>query len=452
MREITSILEGLPLGVHIIDQLGITIYYNKACRAIDNIPDTTEIVGKPIKHLVDEGVLSKSIGLDVLVTQEFLESIQLVNGKRVYSQGTPVFDEKRQLKMVVVTCMDMPYLREMDKKLIELKDHNEKLLKQLKQYSVNGDLNSSSKAMEIVKKMADKAAQFDNNVLITGESGVGKGVLFKYIHENSHRSGKPMATLNCAAIPESLFESELFGYEAGSFTGASRHGKKGLIDLANGGTLFLDEVGDLSLPNQAKLLRVLQDKQYMSVGGLKVKTSNVRIIAATNNKLDFMVREGTFREDLFYRLNVFPIHIPPLRERREDILTLAQVLLDKKNLTYGMSKTLSGEVYSSLMNRPWPGNTRELESFIERLVLTSETNEITLNDLYAIDSFGSQGEFKPLKDPKLELNSYSEMVDHFERETLSRLLEECGSIKATSEKYNINESTLRKKVKRLKVK
>lgn len=451
MTEVTDILEVLPLGVHIINQDGVTIYYNQACRTTDGIPDSIDVLGKPVQHLVDEGVLSKSTGLHVLETQEFIESIQLVNGKRVYSQGTPIFDKNDKISMVVVTCMDIPFLREMDKKLIELKDHNHKLLQQLKQYTGKNDLNSSSKAMEMVKKMADKAAQFDNNVLITGESGVGKGVLFKYIHAHSHRSGKPMVTLNCAAIPESLFESELFGYEAGSFTGASKHGKKGLLDLANGGTLFLDEVGDLSLSNQAKLLRVLQDKQYMAVGGLKLKTSNVRIIAATNNELDFMVREGTFREDLFYRLNVFPIHIPPLRERKEDILSLAQVLLDKKNLTYGMTKTLSGEVYSSLISRPWPGNTRELENFIERLVLTSESNEITMYDVYAIDSFGSDGSLRLQEESKPIFNSYNEMVDHFETETLKKLLEECGSIKATSEKYNINESTLRKKIKRLNV-
>ncbi len=449
MTNISEILEVLPLGIHIIDPQGITIYYNQSCRAIDGISGEVTVVGTPVKRMVDEGILSRSIGLDVLESGVFRETIQLVSKKQVYSQGTPLFDEVGQLRMVVVTCMDVPYLMKMDDKLNELKQYNEKLLRQLKEVSQTNELNCSSKAMELVKKMADKGAQFDSNVLITGESGVGKGVLFKYIHAHSSRSAKPMVTLNCAAIPDSLFESELFGYEAGSFTGASVHGKKGLLDMAGNGTLFLDEVGDLSLPNQAKLLRVLQDREYMAVGGLKTKSTDVRIIAATNNQLDYMVKEGTFREDLFYRLNVFPIHIPPLRERREDILSLAKFFLDKKNLTYGMAKVMTGEVYRTLFDRDWPGNARELENFVERLLLTSDSDIITIRDLKALDPFGRDDAAPEDTDSAARPTSYHEMVDRFEVETLKGLLQVCGSVRSVSETYHINESTLRKKIRRL---
>ncbi len=445
MTNISEILEVLPLGIHIIDPEGVTIYYNQACREIDNNLNGLPVVGLPVKKLVDEGILSKSIGLEVLEQKKLKESIQTVNGKQVYSQGIPLFDEKNILQMVVVTTMDIPYLMKMDSRLNNLKHYTELLLEQLKQYNVSNELNSSSKQMEFVKKMADKAAQYDSNVLITGESGVGKGVLFHYIHSHSVRKDKSTVTLNCAAIPETLFESELFGYEAGSFTGASKHGKKGLLDMAKDGTMFLDEVGDLSLSNQAKLLNVLQERKFIPVGGLKAKSCDVRIIAATNKDLPAMVKEGTFREDLFYRLNVFPIHIPPLRERREDIVSLTKFFLEKKNKTYGLSREISGDLLRMIYAMDWPGNARELENYVERLVLTSDSDLITIEDAGVFTATQSRS----LK--KENGTIYQELVEQFEIELLNTMLKEEKSIKVLSEKYSINESTLRKKLNRFKI-
>lgn len=440
--EIADILEGIPLGVHIIDKNGITVFYNSACRKIDNIRPGVEVLGRPVTKLVEDGVLSKSIGLDVLESNLFKDEIQVVNGKQVYSQGTPLFDRNHQLRMVVVTCMDIPYLKKMETKLSELQAFSAKLMEQLSLIGTEDLLISSSPCMEKVKKLADKAARFDSNVLITGESGVGKGVVFTYIHNRSSRYNQPKISLNCAAIPEALFESELFGYEAGSFTGAQKNGKLGLLDLASEGTLFLDEIGDLSLANQAKLLKVMQEKKYMAVGGLKEKTSNVRIIAATNRDLKEMVRQEKFREDLFYRINVFPIHIPPLRERREDIVSLTRFLLRRKNEEYGMNKSLAGEVYRAFYSMPWPGNVRELENFIECLILTTDEDEIHLSDVKLLRSD------RDIPSVSIRDLSYDEMMEEFEINLIKNLFEKHETVKEISQNYHINESTLRKKLKK----
>lgn len=440
--EIANILEGIPLGVHIIDKNGITVFYNSACRKIDNICTGLEVLGHPVTKLVEDGVLSKSIGLDVLESSLFKDEIQVVNGKQVYSQGTPLFDHNHQLRMVVVTCMDIPYLKKMETKLNELQAFSAKLMEQLSLIGTEDLLISSSPGMEKVKKLADKAARFDSNVLITGESGVGKGVVFNYIHSRSSRNNQPKISLNCAAIPEALFESELFGYEKGSFTGAERNGKLGLLDLANEGTLFLDEIGDLSLANQAKLLKVMQEKKYMAVGGLKEKTSNIRIIAATNRDLKEMVRQEKFREDLFYRINVFPIHIPPLRERKEDIVSLTRFLLRRKNEEYGMNKSIAGEVYRAFYTMQWPGNVRELENLIECLILTTDEDEIRLNDVKLLRS---DQEFPSICNRDL---SYDGIMEEFEVNLIKNLFEKHETVKEISRNFDINESTLRKKIKK----
>lgn len=440
--DIAEILEGIPLGIHIIDDSGMTIFYNSACRQIDNIHEEVDVLGQPVRDLVAQGVLSKSIGLDVLESGIAKDEVQVVNGKQVYSQGTPVFREDQKIDLVIVTCMDIPYLKSMESKLTQLKTYSASLLAQLNGVKNQNAFLSPSPEMAQVRKLACKAALFDANVLITGESGVGKGVIFNYIHQFSCRYDKPKVALNCAAIPESLFESELFGYEAGSFTGANKKGKVGLLDLANTGTLFLDEIGDLSLANQAKLLSVLQEKKYLAVGGLMPKTTDVRIIAATNKDLKQMVDEKKFREDLYYRINVFPIHIRPLRERREDIIALSKYFLDQKNEKFSTTKTLSAEVYRLFFSMDWPGNVRELENFIERLILTSEQNEITLEDVAIFHPL------EPNVGKKTDQLTFKDQVARFEQDLLKDLMARCGSIREMSKKSGMNESTLRKKLVR----
>jgi transcriptional regulator with PAS, ATPase and Fis domain len=224
-------------------------------------------------------------------------------------------------------------------------------------------------------------AGVDSTVLLLGESGVGKEVVAKLLHRLSKRSTKPLVAINCSAIPENLIESELFGYETGAFTGAQKRGKQGLIEFANEGTLFLDEIGELPLSLQVKLLRVLQDKKLMRLGGITEIDVNVRIVAATNRDLYKMVIDKQFRADLYYRLNVIPIEIPPLRKRKSDILPLCHHFIDVYNHKYGINKELSLSTGQALENYDWPGNVRELENLIERLVVTTNHNIIDFEDL-----------------------------------------------------------------------
>jgi len=241
-----------------------------------------------------------------------------------------------------------------------------------------------SNCMKELTKMAIRVAKVDSTVLIQGESGVGKELIADVIHAHGIRNKGPLIKINCGAIPENLLESEFFGYEPGAFSGASRKGKIGLFELANGGILFLDEIGDMPLNLQVKLLRVLQDKEITRVGGIRPIKVDIRILTGTNRNLSDMINHRQFRQDLYYRLNVVPIHVPALRERREDIPVLTDYFLEyfnKKYLTSSTSKQLSPEVIDCFMKHDWPGNVRELENLIERLIVTTAQANISINDL-----------------------------------------------------------------------
>lgn len=238
-----------------------------------------------------------------------------------------------------------------------------------------------STQMKEILELSKRVAKTDCTVLIQGESGVGKDEIAKIIHSNSARSEKPFYKVDCAAIPESLLESELFGYEPGAFTGATKSGKQGMLEAADNGTIFLDEIGDLHLSLQSKLLRVLQDHTIVRVGGTKPITVNVRVIAATNKDLAECIKKGLFREDLYYRLNVVPIYIPPLRERTDDILSFIGHFRDKFSKRYNVTKECSPEVAHALLNYQWPGNVRELKNIIERIFVTAPNERVRLDDL-----------------------------------------------------------------------
>ncbi|MCP4749597.1 MAG: AAA family ATPase [Proteobacteria bacterium] len=233
-----------------------------------------------------------------------------------------------------------------------------------------------SQKMESILRLAEKVAKVDINLLVSGESGVGKNVVTRLIHQNSCRRKSPFIEINCGAIPENLLESELFGYEPGSFTGASKSGKSGMIEAARNGTLFLNEISELPLSLQVKILRVIQEKKVTKIGGHKTKEVDFRLIAATNQDLGSKVKTGEFRKDLYYRLNVVPIIIPPLRERREDILPLISFFLEQANKQYKKKKTLSYNAVDTLLSYNWPGNVRELQHLIERIVITEDEENI----------------------------------------------------------------------------
>jgi two-component system nitrogen regulation response regulator NtrX len=316
-------------------------------------------------------------------------------------------------------------------------------------------LTGKSQAISQVRELIKRVAPTDTTVLIYGESGVGKEVVARLIHFYSSRRDQPFVEVNCAAIPDTLIEAELFGYEKGAFTGATGS-KKGKLEQAHKGTLFLDEIGDMSLPAQAKVLRVLQEKKFQRLGGTKVIEVDIRFISATNKDLQEEIKKGRFREDLFYRLNVFPIYIPPLRERKEDIPLLVEEFLEELAFKTGLGKKrLKEEVIEALMKYSWPGNVRELKNFIERLVIICPREEIGYKDL-PLD-FRKNLEKVDFKEneraPWFEEQDYKKAKILFEKEFLKRKLKEFeGNISQTAKAIGIERAYLQKKIKELGLK
>jgi two-component system nitrogen regulation response regulator NtrX len=296
--------------------------------------------------------------------------------------------------------------------------------------------------MKKIKSQIELIAKGDSRVLIIGESGTGKEIVARAIHSLSNRASAPFVEVNCAAIPQELIESELFGHEKGAFTGAIER-KIGKFELANGGTLFLDEIGDMSLLTQAKLLRVIETQKFQRVGGTKDITVNVRIISATNKDLIKEIKKGNFREDLYYRLNVVPIYIPPLRERKEDIPELIRYFIDEFSKEKGWKvKTVDQQAMKILQNYDWPGNIRELRNAIERLMIMTINEVITFSD---IESTGIIGQSKK-EESYFKYNTFKEAKDAFERDFLIRKLKENNwNMTKTAEIIGIERSNLYKK-------
>ncbi|HNS14298.1 MAG TPA: sigma-54 dependent transcriptional regulator, partial [Syntrophorhabdaceae bacterium] len=299
------------------------------------------------------------------------------------------------------------------------------------------------KVFELIEKVADTNA----TALVTGESGVGKELVARAIHFNSSRRDSPLVVVNCGAIPETLLESELFGYEKGAFTGAANT-RLGRFEIANGGSIFLDEIGDMSVNLQVKLLRVLQERSFERIGGSKTITVDLRIIAATNRSLEDLVKQGKFREDLYYRLNVVPIHIPPLRERRQDIPLLLNYFLEQSNrLNNANIEGFTEEAIRALLDYQYPGNVRELQNIVERMAVLKRSGYIDLEDLpeklYAAESIE---ETAPLNMER----GYDTLVSEFEKTLISKALQETQGVKSkAAQVLSINRTTLIEKMKRL---
>lgn len=297
-----------------------------------------------------------------------------------------------------------------------------------------------------VLHLATRVAQVTTTVLILGESGVGKEVIARFIHNASLRKTGPFVTINCGAIPPNLLESELFGYEAGAFTGAKREGKPGMIEVASSGTLFLDEISDLPLDLQVKLLQVIQERRLTRVGGIQPIEVDIRIIAATNRDLAKMVEKGEFRADLFYRLNVVPIIIPPLRSRRDDVIPLIYHFLAKHNTTHGYNKTISRETREVLTQYSWPGNVRELENLMERLVVTVEGEEIAVEDLpQYVKERDVTCDFKVIVEGVIPLR---EAVEEVEKQLIRHARKEYETTYEIAEALGVNQSTVVRKLRK----
>lgn len=305
---------------------------------------------------------------------------------------------------------------------------------------------ANSPKMQQVFDLAQRVGRFDSTVLITGESGSGKEVVAESIVRASDREEKPFIKVNCGAIPENLLESEFFGYEKGAFTGADPKGKAGLFEMANGGTIFLDEIGELPLNLQVKILRVLQQKELVRIGGAETISLDVRVISATNKNVEQMVSEGTFRKDLFYRLNVVSIIIPPLRERTDDILPLLTVFLDRFNSKYKLQKKMTPAVLDAFVEYTWPGNVRELENVVESMVVLSPDEMIGVESMPA-KVVKTGVEEKPAIDIK-EIMPMKEAVSLLEESLLQKAMEKYGTTRKAAQALKVDQSTVVRKLQK----
>jgi len=357
-------------AISVVNEAGEHILVNPAYTKITGL-ESDEIIGKNALFDIEEG---ESLHMKVLTTKKPVENTKLKirpSGKTVVAQAAPII-VNGVMKGSVAVLHDISGIKDLTDKL----NKAEKKLRELSYKYKPEDIIGESAAINEVKKMIEKAARVPATVLLKGESGTGKELFANSIHAQSKRAGNNFIRVNCAALSDSLLESELFGYEEGSFTGALRGGKKGLFEEANKGTIFLDEISEISMNTQAKLLRVLQEKEIMRVGSNHPISVDVRVIAATNSDLTKAVKEGRFREDLFYRLNILPILIPPLRERKEDIPILIKNFIVKFNDEYGRHIVdTSEDALNILMSYQWPGNVRELENIVGRSIINMNTNE-----------------------------------------------------------------------------
>jgi PAS domain S-box-containing protein len=380
-----AILESSYDGIYITDGQAKTIWCNRSYEVVSGL-DRKEVIGRYMQEMVNAKVISRSATLIVLDTRGSVTIEQdFKTGKRAVVTSTPLFDENDNIIMVITNVRDISELYDLKEQLAQNSELNRRYQTEIeiirRQVIGYDDFVAKDKKMLELLRIVNRVAGLDTTVLLLGETGVGKEGVATYILKNSARRDKHFIKVNCAAITPTLMESELFGYMPGAFTGANKNGKMGLFEVANNGTIFLDEVGELPYNIQAKLLRALQEQEVLRIGSDQPIKINVRILAATNRNLQEMVAKRRFREDLYYRLNVFPVTIPPLRDRREDIPALAQHMLDKLNQKYGISKSFTPAALDRLLQYSWPGNVRELKNVVERTFIMSGESKIVAADL-----------------------------------------------------------------------
>ncbi|WP_073007962.1 sigma-54 interaction domain-containing protein [Clostridium amylolyticum] len=440
-----DVFDKLPLAVNILDQDGKIIFINKT---FCNFLGVT--VGDSLGRLVTE-VNSNSKFLDVLKSKqaEIACKHKFHNGKDAIVHRIPIFDDDGN----VIGGFGMVLFDDVDK-MQEVLDKFKAVDKELRLYknemarlnSAKYDLNDiigESEQIINCKKKVKKMAKVNSNVLILGESGVGKELFAHSIHNQGPRKNNAFVSINCSAIPENLIESELFGYEEGSFTGAKRGGNIGKFQLAEGGTIFLDEIAEMPLHMQVKLLRVLQEKEVMPIGGKSPIPINVRVVCATCRNLEEMVAEGKFREDLYYRLNVLTLDIPPLRERAKDIPLLAERFLTSFYKETGMYRHIPKNIMEILIQYPWHGNVRELRNILEKICVNADDINITLSDLppHIVNETLKK---KYISTTEGGLN---DILNKIEKEIIIEMLKECNYNKSeASKKLNIPRASLYRKI------
>ena len=445
-----SIGDAVSDGICIVDKKGIVIAVNKGYTDITGIKEE-DLVGKNIESVVIDGHFNNSISLLVIEQKKKITSLATINNNnKVLITGNPIFDKNGEVIQVLTVMRDLTELLKLKDEIEMAEKKNEKYLNELNYYRSkfikNKNFIGESVKIREIKELISYVAKTEATILITGETGCGKEIIAKEIHEKSDRKDNPYIKVNCAAIPESLIESELFGYEKGSFTGALNKEKLGMFEIANGGTLLLDEIGEMPMSLQSKLLRVLQEKELTRVGGTKSIKLDVRVIASTNCNLEELIRQGKFREDLFYRLNVLPIKIPPLRERKSDIKLLINAFVDKFNTKYNKQKKIEAMAIEGLEYYDWPGNVRELQNIIERLIVIDDSLYINYENVVNVLGKDKINFKKNNEDLTLK-----EAVKKLERQMIEQALRSHGSTYKAARVLGVAQPTVFRKAKALGV-
>ncbi len=438
LMDLQDVFEYAFDEIFVTDDKGIVVRVNSMCERHYQL-SAKELVGKHVKELQKEGIFYPSATLEVIEKKRPVELVQTTkSGEYLHVRTRPVFDDEGNLRRVISYSRDLTELYQLRQKVEEMDNQLKTYKKELRETYEHEGLIFKSIAMQKIIETIKKVSVVDSTVLVLGETGVGKSRLVRHLHEVSHRKNESFYEINCAALPTNLIESELFGYSGGSFTGANREGKRGLLESAHKGTLFLDEIGEMPLEIQAKLLQVLQEKTFRPIGGRELKKVDVRIVAATNRDLSTMVKQGTFRKDLYYRLNVIPISIPPLRERTEDILPLIYHYLQHFNKKYGRDVKLAPSTLQMFVGYPWEGNNREIENVIERIVITAD-DFVTVEDLPL-----------SMQEATVEQSGQSlyRMLEEVERNIILKAYKTYGSSYKVAEFLQISQSAATRKIKK----
>ena len=462
-RVINSVIEHIDEIVVIFDENGVIEKMNSLCDEI--LPfKREEVIGKSIYDLEKAGEVKDPIILKMLEAKDKVyQNTIYPSGKIIAYTAIPIFDSNEKLKGGVLTGRDISRIANLDKrKKLEKEQDDEAEFQEPKEYV------SVSKEMKKVKKLILRAAKSDSAIFVTGETGVGKEVVARYIHNNSVRREKPFIAVNCGAIPAELIESELFGYEEGAFSGAKKQGKTGIIELVDGGTLFLDEIGELPYEMQKKLLRVIQENEVTRVGGVIPKKVDVRYVSATNISSEELHDPKKFRQDLYFRLSVIPIRMPPLRNRRDDIIPLCNHFLEMFNEKYKKNIRISKGVSDIMLENPWHGNVRELKNLVERLVVLSNQDLVGVDQFEILVNLDSMDyadeivknsetieEFNDEKNNNLSKNAITinkemtldEAIKCLEQIMIKDAVEKYGSIQKAARNIGIDPSTIHRKIK-----
>ncbi|MBM7583673.1 transcriptional regulator with PAS, ATPase and Fis domain [Bacillus pakistanensis] len=451
-NEHEAILHSLQDDILVTNTDGIILKVSEATGAHYNVK-SEDMIGRSVYDLEKEGVFTPILTPLVMKEKKKITLVQTSNeGKKLLVTGIPVFDQNNTLVRIVSYSHDVTELLNMKKYLTDMEDEMERVKGELEilrnRHHYKDGIIAKSEEMKKVLHLALQVAEVDVNVLLLGESGVGKSHIAKFIHNKSPRKAGPFIEVNCGAIPESLFEAEFFGYEAGSFTGAKSQGKPGLAELAEGGTLFLDEIGELSLVNQVKILKFIQEKQFYRVGGTKPRFVDFRILAATNKNLEKAVEEKTFREDLFFRLNVVPITIPPLRKRTEDIYPLIEHFINYFSEKYKRKRSLDEGVLHQLLLQDWNGNVRELMNLVERIVVISPKHLIEMDHLP--DRYlKSSSNYTDIDDNG---QSLTEVLNNVEKQILSKVRKRYKTTVRMAKALGISQPSVVRKMKKHRIK